>query len=273
LTKDGWLPLEMTIRALEQSGGADLLSAPSVTTADGKTAEIWVGDREKMPAAFKDFSQNTSVAVEYQEWNDINLGVHLEVTPELKKDGLIDLELKPEVIELVDFDSYGITPDNASMLVWAGSQLSQSGTFPILNVPGYLNTTWQKISATLGGGDPNTTNNLAGKAFTVSRVKPEHEDLGIDVPQTKASLPILRVRKIQTNLTVADGSTVGMGGLIYDKLETYKDKVPVLGSIPLIGRLFRSEGERSVKRNLMIFVTATKVDVNGRRSADQMVRN
>jgi general secretion pathway protein D len=63
-----------------------------------------------------------------------------------------------------------------------------------------------------------------------------------------------------------------MGGLIYDKLETYKDKVPVLGSIPLIGRLFRSEGERSVKRNLMIFVTATQVDVNGRRSSDVAAR-
>jgi len=69
-------------------------------------------------------------------------------------------------------------------------------------------------------------------------------------------------------VTVADGSTVGMGGLIYDKLETFRDKVPVLGSIPFIGRLFRSEGEKSIKRNLMIFVTATQVDVDGRRSAD-----
>jgi general secretion pathway protein D len=42
----------------------------------------------------------------------------------------------------------------------------------------------------------------------------------------------------------------------------------VLGSIPLIGRLFRSEGERSIKRNLMIFVTATQVDVDGRRATN-----
>ena len=84
----------------------------------------------------------------------------------------------------------------------------------------------------------------------------------------KASLPYFRVRKLETYATVADGSTIGMGGLIYDKLETFRDKVPLLGSIPLIGRLFRSEGDRSVKRNLMIFVTATQVDVDGRRSAD-----
>ena len=88
-----------------------------------------------------------------------------------------------------------------------------------------------------------------------------------DYPAREASLPYLRVREMETYMTVADGSTVGMGGLIYDKLETFRDKVPVLGSIPVIGRLFRSEGEHSVKRNLMIFVTAGQVDVNGRSTA------
>lgn len=88
------------------------------------------------------------------------------------------------------------------------------------------------------------------------------------MPAVDASLPYMRIREMTTKVSVADGSTVGMGGLIYDKLETFRDKVPVLGSIPLVGRLFRSEGERSIKRNLMIFVTATQVDVDGRRSAD-----
>jgi type II secretory pathway component GspD/PulD (secretin) len=77
-------------------------------------------------------------------------------------------------------------------------------------------------------------------------------------------LPIIRSRQIKTQLVMKDGSTVGMGGLIYDKKEQFSDRVPVLGSIPLIGRLFRSEGERSVKRNLTIFVTARKVAPNGR---------
>jgi general secretion pathway protein D len=89
----------------------------------------------------------------------------------------------------------------------------------------------------------------------------------------EASLPYFRIREMETQVTVADGSTVGMGGLIYDKLETFRDKVPVLGSIPFLGRLFRSEGEKSVKRNLMIFVTATQVDVDGRRSSDIALGN
>jgi len=79
-----------------------------------------------------------------------------------------------------------------------------------------------------------------------------------------ASLPIFRKREIKTEVTIADGATMGMGGLINERVEKYEDKVPVLGSIPLVGRLFRNEGERAVKRNLMIFVTAKKVTPSGR---------
>jgi len=77
-------------------------------------------------------------------------------------------------------------------------------------------------------------------------------------------LPVLKNREIETNVRIADGSTIGMGGLINEKIETYEDRVPVLGHIPLLGRLFRNEGERAVKRNLLVFVTAKKVDPNGR---------
>ncbi len=79
-----------------------------------------------------------------------------------------------------------------------------------------------------------------------------------------ARLPIFKRREIKTEVTIADGATMGMGGLINEKVEKYEDKVPVLGSLPLIGRLFRNEGERAVKRNLMIFVTAKKVEPTGR---------
>jgi type II secretory pathway component GspD/PulD (secretin) len=79
-----------------------------------------------------------------------------------------------------------------------------------------------------------------------------------------ASLPVFNRREIKTEVTVASGSTVGMGGLIGEKTEAFSDRVPVLGSLPLVGRIFRSEGSRTVKRNLLIFVTASKVAPNGR---------
>jgi general secretion pathway protein D len=60
-----------------------------------------------------------------------------------------------------------------------------------------------------------------------------------------------------------------MGGLVDERTETFRDQVPFLGDIPFVGRLFRTEGSRSAKQNLTIFVTATQVDVNGMTSAER----
>ena len=75
--------------------------------------------------------------------------------------------------------------------------------------------------------------------------------------------PIFSVREISTKVTIWDGATVVMGGMTREDVVTVKDKVPFLGDIPLVGRLFRSEGESSTKRNLLIFVTANLVSPGG----------
>lgn len=84
--------------------------------------------------------------------------------------------------------------------------------------------------------------------------------------------PIFSTREITTEVTIFDGATVVMGGLTRDEIKTVKDKVPVLGDIPGIGRLFRSEGETRLKRNLLIFVTANLVSPGG-SPANQSYRN
>lgn len=75
--------------------------------------------------------------------------------------------------------------------------------------------------------------------------------------------PIFSVREVLTKVTIWDGATVVMGGLTREDVITVNDKVPFLGDIPLVGRLFRSEGESSTKRNLLIFVTANLVSPGG----------
>jgi len=75
--------------------------------------------------------------------------------------------------------------------------------------------------------------------------------------------PIFAVREVETKVTIWDGATVVMGGMTREDVISVKDKVPFLGDIPLVGRLFRSEGESSAKRNLLIFVTANLVSPGG----------
>lgn len=247
LVKNGRLNWTMVINALEQSDDSDVLSAPRIVTHDGNKATIMVGEDRMVSEGFSVKSSESSLYVQH-DLNNALMGVQLEVTPKIRSDKLIDLDLKPKVIDIIGYDSYSMTPANAVM---APVQGLAAGT-----------------AYTLGTAPANT---LLYRTFSSILSKPFVKDAdGISLPvaQLTATLPYYRLREITTQVTVADGSTVGMGGLIYDKLETFKDKVPVLGSIPLVGRLFRSEGEKSVKRNLMIFVTATQVDINGRRAAD-----
>lgn len=77
-------------------------------------------------------------------------------------------------------------------------------------------------------------------------------------------MPVFTSRNVTTSLVIWDGQTVVMGGLIREELTTIKDKIPILGDIPLLGWLFRSEGSYSQKKNLLIFVTARLVDPAGR---------
>ena len=75
--------------------------------------------------------------------------------------------------------------------------------------------------------------------------------------------PIFSTREITTEVTIYDGATVVMGGLTRDEVRSVNDKVPFLGDIPGLGRLFRSEGETRQKKNLLIFVTANLVSPGG----------
>ncbi|MEM7791245.1 MAG: type II secretory pathway, component PulD [Verrucomicrobiota bacterium] len=75
--------------------------------------------------------------------------------------------------------------------------------------------------------------------------------------------PVFSTREISTEVTIFDGATIVMGGLTRDEIRSINDRVPVLGDIPGIGRLFRSEGETRQKRNLLIFVTANLVSPGG----------
>jgi general secretion pathway protein D len=78
-------------------------------------------------------------------------------------------------------------------------------------------------------------------------------------------LPRFRVRQVTTSVVVWDGQTVVLGGLITESVIKTKDKVPVMGDLPLVGRLFRSESASKAKKNLLIFVTPTIIDPAGNR--------
>jgi general secretion pathway protein D len=72
-----------------------------------------------------------------------------------------------------------------------------------------------------------------------------------------ADNPVLNKRSFQTNVLVEDGSFVVISGLIQDQADERQNKVPVLGDIPLIGRLFRYDTRAHTKTQTMVFLRPT----------------
>ncbi len=67
--------------------------------------------------------------------------------------------------------------------------------------------------------------------------------------------PIFSERKVQTDVTLRSGQTVILGGATREDKQIVEDSVPVLGDVPLLGRLFRSRHTQVLKRSLVILVT------------------
>jgi len=135
----------------------------------------------------------------------------------------------------------------------------QVETGPVLDVVPYVLSDGCTINLTLIPSDTefngyDTPPSVAAVAGT-----------GNNYVELPVVLPDFTVRQVITTVNIWDNQTVVIGGLISSQNIYTKDKVPVLGDIPVMGRLFQSQSKSSVKNNLMIFVTATIVDPAGNR--------
>jgi pilus assembly protein CpaC len=74
-------------------------------------------------------------------------------------------------------------------------------------------------------------------------------------------IPSLRTRRVDTDVELAPGQTLAIGGLLDSRMEEAEDKIPLLGDIPIIGTFFRSKSERQERTELLILVTPHIVTV------------
>ncbi|MFZ9936737.1 MAG: Amuc_1098 family type IV pilus outer membrane protein [Luteolibacter sp.] len=91
----------------------------------------------------------------------------------------------------------------------------------------------------------------------------------IELTSNEILMPVFSVQRANTQLTVADGSTIVIGGLMSESLESVEDKVPLLGDIPWIGRLFTSTAHQPSSTALVFFVQVELLDPTGRPYRDR----
>lgn len=164
---------DITIDWLLENNAAKLLTDTRVTAMNGEQAIIQIG--EEVPYVARNLDNDFTV-------NTAKIGILLDVTPTINKDGQITAKITPEVSSIVDF------------------------------VAGYL-------------------------------------------PRTK-------VRRVTSTVTVPDGRKIIVGGLLNSSISQTTNKLPLLGDIPLIGKVFQHKDETMENTDLIMEITPRLITGN-----------
>ena len=234
---------QVVIRALNQKKGVDLMSAPKVTTKSGVKATVKVISEFIYPKAYDPPQIPQSVGQNGGGGGNGGGGppVKAIVTPSFprdftKQDLGVTLEATPKIGPdgyTIDLELHPQVVDFDGFINY-GSPITQVGYTPTLTDPLVSEPVAQLQSS-------NTINQ-----------------------------PVFSFREVNTFVTVWDGQTIALGGLIREDVQKTQDKVPFLGDVPLAGRLFRSEADQKIKKNLVIFVTPRILNAEGQPRRDEV---
>lgn len=161
--------------------------------------------------------------------------------------------------------------------------LQNSGDANVLSTPNLMTLDNEEARIVIGNNVPFVTGSYASTTGTAGvspfttverqdvglmlRVRPQINENGtvkLSVYQEVSKIdpstlkdtngPTTSKRSIESNVLVEDGSIIVLGGLLEDSYSQAEDKVPLLGDIPGLGNLFRSENRSRKKTNLMVFL-------------------
>ena len=99
------------------------------------------------------------------------------------------------------------------------------------------------------------TPHVAGKDMLRLKIAPEFSVLVTRVQVASSNVPVVDTRKVNTIALVKDGQAVVLGGLRKKETSMQVNKVPILGDLPVLGNLFKFEGESTVNTELVVFIT------------------
>lgn len=146
---------------------------------------------------------------------------------------------------------YLVTLDNQEATIEVGDQIP----YRILNQYGITSTEFKNATILLKV-KPHINNN---KTITL-KVEPHADFLNGVTPD---GTPIIGTRKASTNIIITDGNTIMIGGLMRNSENISESKVPILGSIPILGYFFKSSVKNSVKTELIVFITPKIISETG----------
>jgi general secretion pathway protein D len=224
---------QLVIRALNQKKGIDLLSAPRVTTKSGQRAVIEIVREFRYPTQFQPPQIPQNFRGDTITDNGLTAGSG-------RTSGAFPVT--PTTPTSFETRNTGVTLEVEPVVGPDGITIDLNLVPQVVEFEGFIN---------YGSPIQTTSTNFLGQTSTV-----------ILTPNV-INQPIFSTRKVTTSVSVWDGQTVVLGGLMREDVQKTEDRTPIIGDIPIIGRLFRTNSEQHIKRNLVIFVTARLVNPGG----------
>lgn len=240
----------VVIRALNQKKGVDLLSAPRVTTKSGQRAIIEIIREFRYPTEFEPPQIPQSVGTNQPSYIGGG-GLGLGGLNPLAQQNQESFPVTPTTPTSFETRNTGVTLEVEPTVGADGITVDLTLAPQVVEFEGFIN---------YGSPIQTTSTNALGQSVT-----------NVITPNI-INQPIFSTRKVQTAVTIYDGNTVVLGGLMREDVQKVEDKIPLLGDIPVLGRLFRSSIEQHLKRNLVIFVSARLINPAGEavRSDDEV---
>ena len=221
---DQELSLSLTINALDRSDRTETISAPTVTVASGQQAKVVLGRAYYFP----------------DSWDELEID-----TDGGSGDSGYSYSITPPTPDFGDSENIGTT-------LTVTPTVSRDNKLINLQIN-------PKITNFVGEDSWDIVVHITEYRETApgQREKEEH------IETYRVWAPIITTRELNVNVNVYDGETIVLGGLSDSQSQSRLDKIPILGDLPFIGRLFQSQSQTSLRKNILIFVTARLIDAKG----------
>ena len=221
------------LQLLQNALGKDLVAAPRVICADGKDSEIFIGREMRYPTTY-------SQPVVPQNDTGQGAGFILPGNPGSFEPRSVGVTLKV----------------NASSTVLPTAVDIKIDKLEVVDFSGFLN--YGTIINSVTTGTPRTVDLLTG-LVTDPGEAPESGSPS----QSPYLVPVFARKSVTSQIRMLDGQTFAIGGLLAEADQMVDDSIPILGDLPIAGRLFRSEVSQRVKNNLVVFTTVRIIKPDG----------
>lgn len=226
--------IQMIMRGLSQKKGADIMTAPSVVALPGQSATIEIIREFIYPTEYEPPELPNQVG------GNIGGGQGGVVGG----GGGAGFPVTPATPSAFDTKNTGVTLEVEAQIDANDSIIELRFTPTIVEFEGFINY---------------------GSPITAPATDALGNPVQIVITENRIEMPVFSVRSVKTGLTIYDGYTVAVGGLMREDVQSVEDKVPILGDLPFVGRLFQTKAQNHIKSNLIIFVTAEIIDATGKR--------